>query len=244
MDNVDPDDSFSDIPYEKGYAFLCYLEKLVGGPSVFEPFLQTHVQRFQYGMVDIKEWKNFFLAYFKDNKAVDHIDWEAWIYGTGWPPHICEINNTHVLTPRVAAEEYYAYGCLKNLNFDGAWTSDQKVVFLEKLLDLIDSGSHLHSFTAQVMQELDSRNNFSKSMNSEIRFRWYLLGIKIENENVFDDARQFLLEQGRMNFVRPLYRALFNCGNKGKKMALDTFKSNSVNMHAICRKRVAKDLSL
>lgn len=31
---IDPDDSFSSIPYEKGYAFLYYLETKVGGAGM------------------------------------------------------------------------------------------------------------------------------------------------------------------------------------------------------------------
>jgi len=30
---IDPDDAFSSVPYEKGFAFLYYLETLVGGPG-------------------------------------------------------------------------------------------------------------------------------------------------------------------------------------------------------------------
>jgi leukotriene-A4 hydrolase len=42
MKDVDPDDSFSSVPYEKGCAFLTYLEQLLGGPAVFEPYLKAH----------------------------------------------------------------------------------------------------------------------------------------------------------------------------------------------------------
>ena len=31
LENVDPDDSFSSIPYEKGHMLLCYLEDILGG---------------------------------------------------------------------------------------------------------------------------------------------------------------------------------------------------------------------
>lgn len=37
-DGVHPDDSFSLVPYEKGYIFLRYLEDLVGGPG-------THIKK-------------------------------------------------------------------------------------------------------------------------------------------------------------------------------------------------------
>ncbi len=33
LTGIDPDDAFSRVPYEKGSAFLSYLEELLGGPS-------------------------------------------------------------------------------------------------------------------------------------------------------------------------------------------------------------------
>ena len=35
LEDVDPDDAFSVVPYEKGAAFLWYLEDLVGGSGTF-----------------------------------------------------------------------------------------------------------------------------------------------------------------------------------------------------------------
>ena len=35
LKGVDPDDSFSRVPYEKGYTLLFYLETLLGGPSKY-----------------------------------------------------------------------------------------------------------------------------------------------------------------------------------------------------------------
>ena len=44
----DPDDAFSSVPYEKGFALLFYLEQLVGGRDAFVPYLRAHVERFQH----------------------------------------------------------------------------------------------------------------------------------------------------------------------------------------------------
>ena len=33
LTGIDPDDAFSCIPYEKGHAFLLYLEQHLGGPG-------------------------------------------------------------------------------------------------------------------------------------------------------------------------------------------------------------------
>ena len=35
LEDVDPDDAFSVVPYEMGAAFLWYLEDLVGGSGTF-----------------------------------------------------------------------------------------------------------------------------------------------------------------------------------------------------------------
>ncbi len=35
LKGIDPDDAFSSVPYEKGFALLYYLEQLVGGPGQY-----------------------------------------------------------------------------------------------------------------------------------------------------------------------------------------------------------------
>lgn len=56
-------------------------------------------------------------------------------------------------------------------------------------------------------------------------------------------AVQFLKEQGRMKFLRPLYRALFR-SKMGKQAALDTFKEAGRSYHPIAAKMVASDLGV
>ena len=44
LKDVDPDDAFSSVPYEKGFNFLYFLETLVGGPgNGYEQFMCTFV---------------------------------------------------------------------------------------------------------------------------------------------------------------------------------------------------------
>ncbi len=49
LDGCDPDDAFSSVPHEKGFASLHCLQTVVGGPLVFEPIVKEHVKRFAYG---------------------------------------------------------------------------------------------------------------------------------------------------------------------------------------------------
>ncbi len=51
----------------------------------------------------------------------------------------------------------------------------------------------------------------------------------------------FLKEQGRMKYLRPLYRAL---ARKHKDLALETFKGAAASYHPIAAKMVASDLGV
>jgi aminopeptidase N len=44
LDGIDPDDTFSTIPYEKGSYFLFYLENLVGKDGDFESFMRAWIK--------------------------------------------------------------------------------------------------------------------------------------------------------------------------------------------------------
>ena len=48
LENGDPDDSFSRIPYEKGFFFLYHLETKLGGIKEFDPFIKYYFNKFKY----------------------------------------------------------------------------------------------------------------------------------------------------------------------------------------------------
>ena len=41
-----PDDSYSEVSYEKGFQFLTYLESLIGSNVTFQAFLRQYVLTF------------------------------------------------------------------------------------------------------------------------------------------------------------------------------------------------------
>jgi len=55
-----------------------------------------------------------------------------------------------------------------------------------------------------------------------------------------------LTEQGRMKFVRPLYRDLYQRGEgtAARNFALDLFKKHRKQYHSIAAKMVARDLQI
>ena len=75
---------------EKGFNFLYYLETLLGGNDVFEPYLKAHVERFSHKSIDTNDFKSFLYEYFSGDSekvtVLDSVDWNAWFHGVGMPP--------------------------------------------------------------------------------------------------------------------------------------------------------------
>mmetsp|Transcript_44619 Transcript_44619/g.72646 ORF Transcript_44619/g.72646 Transcript_44619/m.72646 type:complete len:114 (-) Transcript_44619:40-381(-) len=95
---------------------------------------------------------------------------------------------------------------------------------------------------ASTLEKIDSLYHFSEKKNSEIRAVWYTLALISNYEAVFPGVEEFLTEQGRMKFVRPLYRRLYSCEPNGKAKAVELFEKNKNIYHNIAKKMVHQDL--
>jgi len=61
-----PNDFMQYVPYEMGFILLCELEKLLGGPSVFEPFLKSFFSKFAFQSITTNDWLMFLYDSFPD----------------------------------------------------------------------------------------------------------------------------------------------------------------------------------
>jgi len=240
----DPDDAFSSVPYEKGCNLLCHLEKMVGGPSVFEPYLLAYVQHFQRKSITSDEFKGFFINYFKErgmSEQVANLDWAELFFGEGlmaWEPNFDSTLADAALNLAKAwlSGDDAAVESTSTDSFD----SHQWEVFLDNLLQ-----QDAPPAKATVLRIIE-KYQFLKSRNSEIRFRYQRLALMSgcgPDEPSIAEAVCFLKEQGRMKFVRPLYRNMFR-NPLTKQLALDTFQANRTMYHGVAAKMIARDLEL
>lgn len=95
MSNMDPDEAYSRVPYEKGHTFLFYLESIVNqdGQDVFGEYLRQYFSRFANESITVAEWKTDFLSWFAKHHPSIHerlvkVDFDKWLFGTGMPPVI------------------------------------------------------------------------------------------------------------------------------------------------------------
>lgn len=76
-----------------------------------------------------------------------------------------------------------------------------------------------------LLRALDGVYGFSSSRNSEVRFRWCSLCLNCECEWILPLTVDFITSQGRMKFVRPLYRAMRD-SRVAADLAGQTFNAN------------------
>jgi leukotriene-A4 hydrolase len=234
---IDPDDAFSSVPYEKGFNFLVYLENLVGGKAEFEPFFKSYIANFAFRTVTSDDFRSYFEGYFRSRGLGDKlktIDWDDWLYTPGMPT-VSNAFDTSAAEATGALLAKWVDGkgasCCKD---DMAhWGTREKVMFLEK--------AQAHApVAAELLDALDATYSLTQIRNSEVRFRWQMLQLLSNDKRCFPHVAAFLAEQGRMKFIRPLYRQL---AKVDKQFARDTFAKYEKSYHPIGAKMVAKDLA-
>jgi len=236
---VDPDDSFSVVPYEKGSTFLWYLEDTVGGAALFEPFLKSYYKKFAYQSIDSYMFKSYFLDHFSGVEAVKSIDWDTWFNKPGMPIYKPKFDDSLAKESWALAEKWQNWDVSTPSPFGNEFENfspTQKQEFLGTLIN----GSPLEHAKLEKMGAMYSLDSCS---NVEIVFRWIRLGIKARWEPSLAEALKLATVQGRMKFVRPLYRDLYGWEEK-RQQTIDTFLAHRGEMMYVCAEMVAKDLHI
>ncbi|RUS91516.1 hypothetical protein EGW08_000737 [Elysia chlorotica] len=243
---VDPDDAFSTVPYEKGFALLYYLEQLLGGPEVFEPFLRAYIENFKYKSISTQDWKDYLFEYFSsqaDQEKLQAVDWDTWLQGLGMPPCQPDYDGALLLEEpsRILSQRWITQteGNLDVFQKEdmNSWPSLLVRQFLQFLLDEEDPLP-----LAKVIH-MEKVYGFNAVKNSEVRFRWLRLCIKARWLECIPLALGFVTEQGRMKFVRPIYRDL-HAWEEARLQAITNFGKVRREMHSTTAQLVAKDLHL
>uniref|UniRef100_A0AAY5K853 Leukotriene A-4 hydrolase n=1 Tax=Esox lucius TaxID=8010 RepID=A0AAY5K853_ESOLU len=233
LTDVDPDDSFSSVPYEKGFALLYHLEELMGGPEIFMGFVKSYIQRYAYSSVTTEEWKAYLFTYFKEKVDIlNNVDWTAWMYTPGMPPVKPQYDTT--LADACIATEG-DLGCFSE--------ADVKTLSTHQLIEFLSLLLQEEPLPLSHVKRMQEVYNLNSLQNSEIRFRWLRLCVRSKWEDAVVMALKMATEQGRMKFTRPLFREVYNF-EKYREKAVCVFKARRAAMHPVTASLVAKDLKV
>ena len=187
--NVDPDDAYSAVPYQKGYFFLVTLENAVGRKA-FDAWLKTYLAAFRFQAITTDDFIDHFDGAFRGILA--DVDASAWIDGEGMPeipkPHSTKLEAIEALGATCPTREQVA-----------AWTATEWMLFLESIPK---------PATLELCYQLDTEHRLTDSTNYEVLVSWLELALRSGYGAVLQRTEEVLGAMGRMKFLRPLYAAL------------------------------------
>uniref|UniRef100_A0A8C2BM55 Arginyl aminopeptidase (aminopeptidase B) n=1 Tax=Cyprinus carpio TaxID=7962 RepID=A0A8C2BM55_CYPCA len=241
---VDPDDTYNDTPYEKGFCFVSYLAHLAGDQSRFDAFLKAYVDKFKFRSVLAEDVLEFYLEYFPDLKEknvhkIEGLDFDSWLNVPGWPPYVPDLSaGQELMKPaELLAEMWVNHNpdlesiCKTDIK---PWKTYQTVYFLDKILEK----SPLPDGHIKKLEECYS--HIIESNNAELKLRWAQIVAKNQHKPGFQHIRNFLKSQGKQMYTLPVYRALWNGSEETKTLALEVFAATSKQLHFNVRNYISR----
>ncbi len=226
LENRDPDDGMSDVAYEKGYAFLRYIEEQTSRDS-FDSFLKNYFNHFAFKTITTKE----FISYLKDNylgkfpKANINID--EWVYKPGIPA----VSKAPVSKLFLKLDDWLAgyKSNSKNVTELPKTLSYQEWIYIIRNLP--------EKLTETQFNSLNKQYAWGVSGNAEIQAAWFEKAINAGYGKVLlEGIDKFLSKVGRRKFLEPLYSAMLSHGME--KEANDIYKKARKGYHFVSVKSI------
>lgn len=196
----DPDEVFSEVPYEKGRLFLSYLGAKFGRER-FDEFLRGYFDHFAFKSITTEQ----FLAYLQENLldkfpgVVTREQVNAWVTGPGIPPDAV-LPTTDAFHPVDEARTAWLEGKVAAKKLDAHdWVTQQWLYFLDNMPAAVSS---------KQLADLDQAFGFTRTPNAEIARSWLILGIRNNYQPSFARLEDYLKTVGRGKLIKPLYEEL------------------------------------
>nr|XP_010922490.1 leucine aminopeptidase isoform X1 [Elaeis guineensis] len=192
---MDPDEVYSQVPYEKGFQFLWRIERQIGRPA-FDEFLKKYISTFKFQSIDTET----FLEFLKANVPgiENQIDLKLWVEGTGIPSDAMEPVST-IYTKIVSLAKDFNAGRMPREDEVADWLGQEWQLYLENLPKAVE---------ASQVAALDARYRLAESRDWEVKVAFLQLAISSGCKEYFGEVEKTLKQVGRMKYLRPLYTAL------------------------------------
>jgi len=220
----DPDEVFSNVPYEKGALFLRELEQKVGREN-FDQFLTAYFEKFAFQSITTDQ----FIEYLQQTLMVDYADKldsariQQWIFEAGVPdnPPLAQ-SNAFTLVDDLRSKWLDGQLPAGRIDTEG-WVVHQWLYFLNNLPEKL---------SAQQMADLDSAFNFTNTKNNEIAHSWLLISVRNWYQPALPRLKEYLVTIGRNKLVKPLYRELAKT-EAGKALGRAAFEKAKPGYHPL-----------
>jgi aminopeptidase N len=202
VSNGDPDDMASTVAYVKGAEFLRMLEARFGR-AAFDAFLRGYFKANAFGSMSTLRFLEILRRdlFHADESAWQSAKVEEWIHGNDIPDNQVVPTSERLEKTRLAVLSFGKTGSLgPTVAAWSSWSTPERRYFL---------GNLPRELTQDQLMALDTALQLSESHNDEVLAAWLRVAIRNDFSPAYPAAERFLTSQGRIKYVRPLYRALF-----------------------------------
>ena len=233
LNGRNPENAFSNIPYEKGAIFLKTLEENCGRTK-FDKYLNEYFNSYAFQSMNTE-----LALKFMDQKLFDgdtlfrnKLKVREWIYGPGLPDNFVPTNPSRFIAVDSLRISFEKTGIISSVELKN-WTTHEWLHFLRKLVRPQSLSS---------MTYLDQNFNLSKSQNSEIAAEWFKLSIASNYAIAYPEMEKFLSKVGRKKFLEPLYGEMKK-SKENSEMAQRIFAASKKNYHPLTAIKISKLLN-
>ncbi|WP_115717047.1 M1 family metallopeptidase [Gallaecimonas mangrovi] len=190
----DPDDAFSDVPYEKGSLMLTEIEQHLGRKKM-DAFLKGYFHRFQFQSITTRDFLQYAASEGLDVKRL-----KQWIYQPGLPKGAPKPPVSKAFEKVLAVQQQWLAGKLATSAIPfKKWAAQQQLYFISKLPDSVSQAQ---------LAALDKAFSLTGTHNAEVAHVWYRQAIKHDYQPAFTDMAEYLKHIGRRKLIVPLYQML------------------------------------
>jgi len=219
-----PDDVFSNIPYEKGALFLREIEHKIGRDN-FDKFLLEYFAAFTFKSITTDEFINYLdqtlLVTYADKLDRDRI--QEWIFSPGIPAG-APVPQSDAFSKVDNERNAWLEGKKAAANIvTSSWTVHEWLYFLNNMPNAL---------SAEQLAELDLAFALTASKNNEIAHSWLMIAVYNEYKPAYDRLYNYLVSIGRNKLVKPLYRELAKTP-EGKAFAKKAFEEAKPGYHPL-----------
>jgi leukotriene A-4 hydrolase/aminopeptidase len=227
----DPDDAFSNVPYEQGCLFLVFLESKFGRDA-FDGFLRKWFDAHAFQSATTEE----FLAFLQTNLLaakpglVSDTQIQEWLHTEGIPAFAVLPKSDAFAKVEQARDQWLKGGSIDALaKTASAWSAQEWIHFVDSLP---------RKMQASRLVALDRRFKLTESMNAEIAHVWYRLAIANRYTAAYPAMERYMIGIGRRKLIVPLYRDLTSYP-EGLTLANRVFAEARDGYHPLTQSTVA-----
>jgi leukotriene-A4 hydrolase len=220
LEGVDPDEAFSNVPYEKGFLFLKALEA-AAGRGRFDALLKAWLAGRRFGAATTDD----FLAHVEKTipGILTQVGAADWVDGPGLPRAHFKPGSARLVKVRRTA------GKVPGKDEAKSWSPTEWQLYLD---------ASPRPMKVEDCRALDENFALSQSKNPEVLVSWLTLACESGDAAVLPTVEQVLGRFGRMKYLKPLYKALAE-RPETKARAKAAFEANRARYHPIARQVIS-----